>query len=117
MLFRSRISWQEARDPTAYGTAYRACLNHIIQGTGADIVKQSMIKISNRLSSEHLQARMSAQIHDEIIVMAPMAEYVYVAKLMAEEMYYELQGIPLPASAEVKTTWSKLEEPLWKPAA
>jgi hypothetical protein len=32
-------------------------------------------------------------------------------------MLFNLRGIWLPAEAEVKRTWSKMEEPLWKYAA
>jgi DNA polymerase I-like protein with 3'-5' exonuclease and polymerase domains len=61
-----------------------------------------------------LRARIAGQIHDEIIVHCPREEYEDVVKLMLRCMNTELDGIPITADAEVKTTWSKLEEPLWK---
>lgn len=114
---RRRISQAEVRYRDAFESAYKACLNHQIQGTGADIVKVSLWKISQELKAHGLRSRVAGQIHDEIIVHAPESEYEWVAKMMVEKMLFNLRGIWLPAEAEVKRTWSKMEEPLWKYAA
>lgn len=42
-----------------------------IQGTAADIIKFAMIRVSDRLAAEGLQARLILQVHDELIVEAP----------------------------------------------
>jgi DNA polymerase-1 len=114
---RRRISWQEKNETWAFDKAYRACLNHQVQGTGADIVKKAMWRVRNRFAAMNSRALVVGQIHDEIVVHSPESEYKLVAKAMVEEMREDLEGIPIVAEAEVKRTWSKLEEPLWKYSA
>jgi len=111
---RRRISWQEKNEKWAFERAYRACLNHQIQGTGADIVKRAMWKVQNGLWRMGTRAKITGQIHDEIIVHCPESEHRQIAKMVVDEMHEDLDGIPITAEAEVKRTWSKLEEPLWK---
>jgi DNA polymerase-1 len=114
---RRRISWQEKNEKWAFARAYRACLNHQIQGTGADIVKRAMWRVQNGLWNMRTRATITGQIHDEIIVHCPENEYQRVGMMMVDEMYEELEGIPIIAEAEVKRTWSKMEDPLWKYSA
>lgn len=114
---RRRISWAEKNNQKAFDKAYRACLNHQIQGTGADIVKRAMWRVQNGLWRMQSRAQITGQIHDEIIVHCPESEYKLVARMMVQEMEHVLEGIPIVAEAEVKRTWSKMEEPLWKYSA
>lgn len=119
---RRRTSYMEVHDRKLFGSAYRACLNHIIQGTGADIVKDSMLRINAGLITGGFHGKLAGQVHDEIITLCPEAEAESIARMMLKEMYYVLQGknhpdIPLPAEAEIKRTWSKQEKALWKLAA
>lgn len=111
---RRRATYQEMHEHWAFQKAFRACLNHTIQGTGADIVKLSMNKIADEIQRLGLKARMVGQVHDEVIIHCPEPEYETVARMMLKQMESEVNGVPLVAEAEVKRTWSKLEEPLWK---
>lgn len=111
---RRRISWLEARDNEAFNTAYRACLNHQIQGTGADIVKAAIPKVGQALTGMGVLGRIVGQVHDEIIVHCPINEYERIARATVQAMDTELEGIKIETEAEVKRTWSKLEKPLWK---
>jgi DNA polymerase-1 len=121
---RRRASWSELQDDGAAKTAFRACLNHQIQGTGADVVKDAMIRVHHELRKRKLKSKISAQIHDEIIGLAPFTEAVQVAQLMEQAMLDQipLYGsggqvmVPLPAEAEIKFSWSKLIKPLWSTA-
>ena len=76
-----------------------------------------MPRVQNRLQHMNTRAIITGQIHDEIIVHCPETECRAVAKMVVDEMEENLEGIPIIAEAEVKRTWSKLEEPLWKYAA
>lgn len=86
--------------------------NHTVQGSGADIVKLAMRKIYDRLVIEQLDARMVAQIHDEIIIETTPQLAHYIGKLMSDEMFFTLRGVPLPAEPEYKITWSKEDQDL-----
>ncbi len=84
----------------------RVARNMPIQGTAADIIKIAMIRVNNRLEREKLKSRLILQIHDELIVEAPIDESEYVAKLLQEEMENAVKlDVPLTADANIGKTW------------
>ncbi len=64
----------------------RAALNTPIQGTAADIIKLAMVRVYNRLKKEGLKARLILQVHDELIVEAPLEEEETAGSILREEM-------------------------------
>ena len=64
----------------------RAALNTPIQGTAADIIKLAMVRVYNRLKEEKLAAHLILQVHDELIVEAPLGEAEAAGKILREEM-------------------------------
>lgn len=64
----------------------RVARNMPIQGTAADIIKIAMIRVWRRLREERLRARLILQVHDELIVEAPLEERERVCSLLREEM-------------------------------
>ena len=86
--------------------AERMALNTPIQGTAADIIKLAMIRVSNRLAQEDLQAKLALQVHDELIVECPEAEAETVLKLVTEEMESAASlKVPLVAEAHAGKSW------------
>lgn len=64
----------------------RVAKNSPIQGTAADLIKLAMVKTDRRLRAEGLKSRLILQVHDELIIEAPVSEAEYAAKLLKEEM-------------------------------
>lgn len=84
----------------------RVARNAPIQGTAADIIKIAMVRVDKRLKQEGLSARLILQVHDELIVEAPMYESMRVAMLLQEEMESCVKlSVPLVAEASVGKTW------------
>ncbi|MCH5298901.1 MAG: DNA polymerase I [Ruminococcus sp.] len=84
----------------------RVARNMPIQGTAADIIKIAMINVDNRIKSEGLHARLILQVHDELIVEAPIDESMRVAMLVQEEMEKAVSlNVPLVAESSVGKTW------------
>ncbi|HEJ82952.1 MAG TPA: DNA polymerase I, partial [Desulfobacteraceae bacterium] len=66
--------------------AERMAVNTPIQGTAADLLKQAMIRIHERLDKEGFHTRMLLQVHDELVFEAPLYETARVIPMIREEM-------------------------------
>ncbi|MFZ1792199.1 MAG: DNA polymerase I [Anaerolineae bacterium] len=66
--------------------AEREAINHPVQGSAADIMKIAMIAIHRALQKGGYQARMTLQVHDELVFDCPPAEVEAVSALVKREM-------------------------------
>ena len=64
----------------------RAAMNTPVQGTAADIMKIAMIKIHNELKARNLKSRIVLQVHDEMMIEAPMEEKDTIKELIKNSM-------------------------------
>ncbi|MBQ7086382.1 MAG: DNA polymerase I [Clostridia bacterium] len=64
----------------------RVALNMPIQGAAADIMKIAMVNVYNRLKKENMKTRMLIQVHDELLLEAPLEEKEKAKILLCEEM-------------------------------
>ena len=64
----------------------RIAMNTPIQGSAADIMKYAMVRVYNKLLSEGLKAKIILQVHDELIIEAPVNESEQVQKILRTEM-------------------------------
>lgn len=84
----------------------RVARNAPIQGTAADIIKIAMIRVSDRLRKEKLDARLVLQIHDELIVEASDADAPRAAEIISQEMENACKlNVPMPADVHTGKTW------------
>lgn len=84
----------------------RVARNMPIQGTAADIIKLAMVRVHRRLSEEGMSARLIMQVHDELIIEAPLNEAERVKTLLCEEMTGAAElAVPLTADAHIGKTW------------
>jgi len=82
-----------------------------IQGTAADIIKIAMIRVYDRLKNEGLKAKLILQVHDELIVEAPVDEADRAAKLLREEMENAAEmSVELLAEVGQGRTWYEAKE-------
>ncbi|MGI6700999.1 MAG: DNA polymerase I [Christensenellales bacterium] len=64
----------------------RAAMNMPLQGSAADIIKIAMINVCKALKKNNLKSRLILQIHDELVVDAPVKEKEAVIDILKEEM-------------------------------
>ncbi|WP_099204291.1 DNA polymerase I [Scatolibacter rhodanostii] len=84
----------------------RVARNMPIQGAAADIIKIAMIRVSERIEKENLQARLILQVHDELIVECSEDEKESVKKILEEEMEKAANlAVPLKVEANFGETW------------
>ncbi len=72
--------------PTVRSASEREAINMPIQGTAADILKIAMVHLYQELRARHLRARMTLQVHDELVLECPDDEIHIVAPLICDIM-------------------------------
>lgn len=86
--------------------AERIAMNTPIQGTAADIIKIAMVRVRDRLKREGLESHLILQVHDELILEAPLREKDAAAKILTEEMENAFKmDAPLVAEANCGASW------------
>lgn len=82
----------------------RQAMNAGIQGLAADIFKIALVRIDHQLDSEKLSSRLILQVHDEVIVEAPLTEMEAVEQLVLEAMK---SAAKLVVPLEVNAAWGE----------
>jgi len=84
----------------------RLAVNTVIQGSAADIIKVAMVRTRDALRDAQLGARIVLQIHDELLLEAPVSERDAATDIARREMVgaYPLDP-PLAVDVGVGTTW------------
>jgi len=89
----------------------RAAINAPIQGAAADIMKIAMIRLHERLKAGGFEARMLLQVHDELVLEAPLAEKDALVPLICDVMENAYQlDVPLKVDVEAGPNWYDLEK-------
>ena len=86
--------------------AERNSVNMPIQGTSADMIKISMIKIDNIFKDKQLKSKMILQVHDELIFDVYKPEIDIVKEIVKNEMTNALPlDIPIEVSIGIGQNW------------
>jgi DNA polymerase-1 len=86
--------------------AERAAINAPMQGTAADLIKMSMVKIQNALDAEQRGTRIIMQVHDELVFEVPLSEVEWVKQEIPRYMASVAQlKVPLLAEVGVGANW------------
>ena len=84
----------------------RAAMNTPIQGTAADIMKIAMINVYRRLKKENLESKIVLQVHDEMMIEAPLHEAEKVKDIIKFEMENAVKlDVPLIAEVSEAKNW------------
>lgn len=84
--------------------AQRNAINYPIQGSAADIIKQAMVRIWNRLRRAGMKSRLIMQVHDELVFEVPEEERLEMEMLVSHEME---QAVPLQVPLKVDVNCGK----------
>lgn len=71
---------------TVRGFAERNAINAPIQGSAADMIKIAMINIHRELKAQNMQARMTMQVHDELVFDVPHNEVEKIKPIIEHNM-------------------------------
>jgi DNA polymerase-1 len=85
-------------------------VNTPLQGTAADLIKIAMIRIDRKLRQQNLRAKMTLQVHDELLFDVPEDEVDDVRTLVKGEMENVIElKVPVVADVGVGQNWRDLK--------
>lgn len=88
--------------------AERMAINAPIQGSAADLIKIAMVNIDRLLTKNNLTASLIMQVHDELVVEAPVKEKGEVMALVKREMEEVIKlKVPLKVEIAVGKNWDE----------
>ena len=109
-VFGRRLYLPEIRSPNGprRSGAERQAINAPMQGTAADLIKLSMVKVQQVLDAEKRATKMIMQVHDELVFEVPDAEVDWLRQeipaLMASVASLR---VPLVAEIGVGANWDQ----------
>jgi len=112
-LLGHRVYVPEINSKNGMRRAYaeRTAVNAPLQGSAADIIKVAMINLHQRLNEELPEAHIILQVHDELIVEAPLAQQERVATIMRETMESAVAlRVPLIVDIGTGNNWFEAHE-------
>lgn len=84
----------------------RVAMNSPIQGSAADIMKKAMNEVNRALRAGGYESRIVLQVHDELLIEAPVAEQDAVKALLIDKMQDAVDlAVELVADANVGENW------------
>lgn len=88
--------------------AQRNAINYPIQGSAADIIKQAMLQVWNRLRHDGMKSRLIMQVHDELVFEVPEDERLRMEMLVSHEMERAVPlKVPLKVDVRCGGNWSE----------
>ena len=109
-VFGRRLYLPEINSPNGprRAGAERAAINAPMQGTAADLIKLSMVKVQQVLDAERRDTKMIMQVHDELVFEVPEAEVDWlrheIPRLMAGVAHLK---VPLLAEVGMGLNWDQ----------
>jgi DNA polymerase-1 len=84
----------------------RIAVNTPLQGTAADLIKLAMVNLDRRLGDEGYGARMTIQVHDELVFEVPASEVPAVTGIVRTEMEAAIElDVPLVVDIGTGPNW------------
>ncbi len=93
---------------TVRGFAERNAINAPIQGSAADMIKIAMINIHREIKAQKLDARMTMQVHDELVFDVPNHEIERIKPIIMHHMMNAIKT-EVPIMVEIGTGLNWLE--------
>ncbi len=109
-VFGRRLYLPEINSPNGprRAGAERAAINAPMQGTAADLIKMSMVKVQQALDAQQRGTKVIMQVHDELVFEVPESEVDWVRtevpRLMAEVAQLR---VPLLAEVGLGPNWDQ----------
>ena len=107
ILGRRRPVWDADSDNgLRRQAAERMAINMPIQGSAAELIKLAMIAINKEIDAQNMEAKMTLQIHDELLFEFPKNEEDHLLRLVIKKMENAMKlSVPLIVDHGIGETW------------
>jgi len=96
-----------SKSPMARRQAERIAQNTPMQGSGADIIKVAMIRVTERIAREGLPAAMLLTVHDELVFEVDESAAERLGAVAREEMEAaHTLSVPLDVDVGIARNWA-----------
>ncbi len=109
-LFGRRLYLSEINSPNSFRrqAAERIAINAPMQGTAADIIKRAMLTMDAWIQQRDSLTFMTMQVHDELVLEAPISEVEFVVEVLKEKMQSAAELlVPLVVDVGVGLNWNE----------
>ena len=89
-----------SRNAILRSSAERNAINTPVQGSAADIIKLSMIRIDDEFEKKSLKSKLLLQVHDELVFDVHLAELDIVKQIVLKNMENAIQ-IDVPLKVDI----------------
>jgi len=104
---RRTIRSVDSANPQQRALAERIAINSVVQGSAADLIKVAMNNVHEGIGDTFPNARLLMQIHDELVVEAPVAEAEAVRDFLVGVMESAMElDVPIIADASIGDNWA-----------
>ncbi len=94
------------KNKTLFDLARRVAINTKAQGTAAELMKLGMIMLDKALHENILGARMTLQIHDELLLTVPNQEVEVTQSIVRDVLQHVVNwNVPLVVTVRTGKTW------------
>jgi DNA polymerase-1 len=106
-ILKRRRYFSEATSNRDFESNKREGFNAILQGSVADLIKQSMLEIVQKIESDSLNVKLILQIHDELLFEVDDKNIEEYSSLFKNIMEKSLSlKVPLKANIKISKNWS-----------
>jgi DNA polymerase-1 len=96
----------DAANPQKRNAAERLAINSVVQGSAADLIKQAMVNIDRRITTEKRPSKMLLQIHDELLFETPESALESDREMIVNEMETAIKlRVPLKVDTGAGKNW------------
>jgi DNA polymerase-1 len=81
-----RIPELQSANAQLRNAGLREAVNTIVQGTAADVMRRAMVRLHGALAGRGLKSRLLLQVHDELLLEAPMDEAAEASEILKAAM-------------------------------
>lgn len=106
---RCHIKEIHSKNPSLKNFSERVSVNAPLQGTGADIIKKAMVRLSAVLKEQCPKARIILQVHDELLLEVPEKEGSRIQAVVKKTMENVVSlKVPLLVATGVGNNWVEI---------